>query len=120
MPVGYCALRGLVKAESKEACFDQGLHNVIQHRVKSLADHSTNDVWVWLKEVEYILGTGRNWKGPIADFKLIIKKDSPDQLVSLCFPGKPKRIGDTEIEFAQLNFIPQDKLVVYFYNVKRH
>ena len=33
---------------------------------------------VMLDEVEYILGTGRNWKGPISDFTLDIVKVTPD------------------------------------------
>lgn len=107
----------LVKPENSEACVDDGVQSAIQRRVKSLADYGAKEVWVWLKEVEYILGTGRNWKGPIADFKLRIKKDSPDQFISLCFPGKPRRIGETVFEFSQKNFIPQDKLIIYFYNV---
>lgn len=108
---------GSVKIENSEACVDDGTRKAIEKRVKSLSVHSANQVWVWLKEVEYILGTGRNWKGPITDFKLRIEKESPDQFISLCFPGKPKRIGDTVFEFSQTNYVPQDKLIVYFYSV---
>lgn len=71
---------------------------------------------LWIGDVEYILGTGRNWKGPIKDFKLILKKDMPEQRVSLCFPGKPVKTSPTTIEFAQKNFVPQDKLYVIFYH----
>ena len=53
------------------------------------------------------------WKGPISDFRLIIKKDSADQLVSLCFPGQPKKIGNS-IVFSIRDFVPADDLVVYF------
>ncbi len=107
----------LLKSESSEACVDDGMRRSIQKRINSLVDHGAKNVWVTLKEVEYILGTGRNWKGPIANFTLILKKDSPEQFISLCFPGKPKRIGNSILEFTQENFIPQDKLVVYFYDV---
>jgi len=64
--------------------------------------------------VEYILGTGRNWKGMIGDFTLRLIKDSPSQIVSLCFPGKPRKINPVTLEFKHTNFVPQDKLVVYF------
>lgn len=72
---------------------------------------------VMLNDVEYVLGTGRNWKGPIADFTLRIEKDSPEQFVSLCFPGRAKRVSPTVLEFSHTDFVPQDKLVVYFYTV---
>lgn len=71
---------------------------------------------LWIGDVEYILGTGRNWKGPIKDFKLILKKDMPEQRVSLCFPGKPMKTSPVTIEFTQKNFVPQDKLYVIFYH----
>lgn len=65
--------------------------------------------------VEYILGTGRNWKGPINQFRLILKKDNPYQIVSLCFPGTPIRTSPTTIEFTHKDFVPQDELMVFFY-----
>ncbi len=73
-----------------------------------------------LGEVEYILGTGRNWKGPIGNFKLIIKKELPGDIVSLCFPGKPLKASPTTIEFSQVNYIPQDKLIVFFYSFDKN
>lgn len=69
-----------------------------------------------LEDVEYILGTGRNWKGPIADFTLRIEKARPDDIVSLCFPGQPRRVSPTVLEFHEVNLVPQDRLVVYFYS----
>ena len=71
---------------------------------------------VSLSDIEYVLGTGRNWAGSIQDFTLRIKKQTPDQLVSLCFPGTPKRIDPLTLEFNHKDFVPQDKLVVYFYS----
>lgn len=108
----------LVNPNNSEACVDDGVRKAIKKRVESLVNHGAKNVWVRLKEVEYVLGTGKNWKGAISDFKLRIVKESPDQLVSLCFPGKPKHVGRTVLEFSQNDFIPQDKLVIYFYTVK--
>lgn len=103
--------------DTKEACLHEGARQAITRKIKSFVAKGASWVWVTLHDVEYVLGTGRNWKGPIADFKLRIEKDSPSQLVSLCFPGQPKRISDTLLEFSHSNFAPQDKLVVYFYTV---
>lgn len=107
----------LVKGASAEACVDDGTRKAIQKRVKSFVVAGANAVWVSLDEVEYILGTGRNWKGPIGAFKLRIIKDSPNQVVSLCFPGKPKWLDEKTFEFSQVNYVPQDKLVIYFYTI---
>jgi hypothetical protein len=68
------------------------------------------------RDVEYILGTGRNWKGPIKNFRLILKKKSPEEWVSLCFPGKPVKTGPTTIEFSHTDFVPQDRLIIYFFH----
>lgn len=100
-----------------EACLDEGTRHALNSKIRSLIDAGTKIVWVELRDVEYILGTGRNWKGPIGDFKLRIEKTSPDQLVSLCFPGKPKRLSPLVFEFSHSNFVPQDRLVVHFYTV---
>lgn len=108
----------LVNPNSSEACVDEGIQKAIKKRIELLVNRGAKGVGVVLEEVEYILGTGRNWKGAISDFKLRIVKKSPDQLVSLCFPGKPKRVGQTMLEFSQNDFIPQDRLVIYFYTVK--
>lgn len=72
-----------------------------------------------IQSVEYVLGTGRNWKGPIADFELVIAKERPEQLISLCFPGKAVRNGPRQISFKHRDFVPQDSVLVYFIDVGR-
>lgn len=44
--------------------------------------------------LEYILTTGANWKGPIKDFRLVVDKGAPDNLVSFCGDGV-RKIGST-------------------------
>jgi hypothetical protein len=100
----------------QDGCPDEGSGKAIERRQKAA---KTGRFQGYTKEVEYILGTGRNWKGPIRNFHLIIKKDSADQIVSLCFPGKSKKISATEIEFSQANYSPQNKLIIYFVNVAK-
>ena len=34
------------------------------------------------------------------------QEQAPDQIVSLCFPGKPKKISPTILEFVQKDFVP--------------
>lgn len=102
----------------KEVCLDAYASRAIENKMKTAVNKGLESVRIFLRDVEYVLGTGRNWKGPIKDFRLIIKKKSPDDIVSLCFPGKPQKIDATTIEFSQKDYVPQDKLIVYFYSVK--
>lgn len=101
-----------------EACIDESFKKAYFKKINDFHKSGVKNVMVSLSDVEYVLGTGRNWAGPIQEFTLRIKKDSPDQLVSLCFPGKPKKLDPLTIEFTHTNFVPQDKLVVYFYSFR--
>jgi hypothetical protein len=101
-----------------EVCLDEITQRAILNRIKSFAAKGTGMVYVLVEDVEYILRTGRNWKGPIGRFILRIKKKTPNQFVSLCFPGKPQKVSPTVYEFRQKDFVPPDKLVVYFYTVE--
>lgn len=104
--------------DPKEACMDDALRKSLKKRAKTLGEgRSAFSVWATFQDVEYILGTGRNWKGPIGQFTLRIKKESPDQVVSLCFPGKPTKVDPLTIEFTEKDFVPQDRLVIYFYTI---
>jgi hypothetical protein len=103
---------------TKAACLDEGVGEALRRRVQRLAKLNEGYVAVTLNDVEYVLGTGRNWKGPIESFVMHVVKNSPDQLVSLCFPGKSRKVDDLTLEFSAKNFVPQDKLIVYFYTVE--
>lgn len=99
---------GYGTGDPKEFCIDESTRRVLAKRSVSPGELPVH------AEVEYILGTGRNWKGPIRKFRLVIHKSDPSQLVSLCFPGKPKRIDPDTIEFIQSDFVPQEKLAITF------
>lgn len=100
------------------ACTSEGTKQAIEKHAKAmLKDLSVEAVEVYLHDVEYILGTGRNWKGPIVDFTLDVVKDSSTDTVSLCFPGVPQRINERTLRFKQKNFVPRDRLQVNFYSL---
>lgn len=44
--------------------------------------------------------------GPLSDATLSVVLQHPDQIVSLCRPGKPVRINDNTLHFSQHNFTP--------------
>ncbi|MBF0182399.1 MAG: DUF4424 family protein [Magnetococcales bacterium] len=66
--------------------------------------------------IEYILTTANTWAGPIEDFTLILKKSTPKELISLCFPGTATRIDPLTLEFRLKNFKPERELNVLFLN----
>ena len=105
--------------DPNEACLDDGTGQALRKKIGAIVEGGVSSVTVTLNDVEYILGTGRNWKGPIQDFKLRLEKSSPDQVVSLCFPGKPRKLSPTVLEFSRKDYVPQDRLVVYFFTLLR-
>ncbi len=98
------------------ACTDQGSARAVDVRVSELIrSPGAKAVYATLHDVEYILGTGRNWKGPITDFTLDVVKQAPTDIVSLCFPGRPQKVNELTLRFHHKNFLPPDKLQVNSY-----
>jgi hypothetical protein len=63
--------------------------------------------------IQYVLRTGANWAGPIADFTLRVDKGSPDNLVSFCAQGVTKT-GPTTFEVKAKDFWPESDLDILF------
>jgi hypothetical protein len=107
------------KSERDVACIDDGAFQSVNRRIKISPEkeRTVDQFYITRSDIEYILGTGRNWQGrTIKDFTLRIKKDKSSQIVSLCFPGKPKRIDDLTLEFKVKNLVAQDKLLIFFFD----
>jgi hypothetical protein len=102
----------------EDGCPNEGSQQAIDRIAKKNTDEEY-ETSTFVKKVEYILGTGRNWSGPIRDFHLKVRKDSPDEILSLCFPGKGVKTSPTTIEFHQENLNPQNMLAIYFVSVSR-
>jgi len=64
----------------------------------------------WLS---YVLTTGANWRAPIADFRLVVDKGDPRNLVSFCGEGV-RRISPTRFELRRRNWRPDRDLHVLF------
>ncbi len=107
--------------KDKDVCLDDISRDAIKKKIKAYkkayAGEGGLSICVYLRHIEYVLSTGRKWKGPIGKFKLRIEKDAQDQIISLCFPGKPKKISSTAYEFVHKDFVPPDRLIVYFYDI---
>ena len=61
--------------------------------------------------LEYILVTGANWSGPIPNFRLVVDKGSPDNLVSFC-GQEVRKISSTRFEMRAAQFVPTANLYV--------
>lgn len=61
--------------------------------------------------VDYILTTGANWAEPIGDFRLVVDKGSPRNLVSFCGEGV-RKTGATTFEIRRSDFTPARDLSV--------
>lgn len=62
----------------------------------------------WLS---YILTTGGNWRSPIGDFRLVVDKGRPENLVSFCGQGV-RQISPTRFEMRRRNWRPDRDLDV--------
>ena len=63
------------------------------------------------QRIDYVLRTGANWSGPIKEFRLVIDKGDPDNLVSFC-GDRPRRISPTQMEVKLTNYTPEGDLSV--------
>lgn len=66
--------------------------------------------------VTYVFGAGGNWKGPIKNFKLILRKQGSGETISLCIHGKPVKTSSTTIEFTYKDYVPRQNFDVYFFD----
>lgn len=83
-------------------CIDQDFLNTLNARPKM----------AWEQHfLEYVLVTGANWSGPIKNFRLVVDKGSPENLVSFCGQGVQK-ISPTQFEVRVARFVPTANLSV--------
>ncbi|MHA6323985.1 DUF4424 family protein [Roseivivax sp. CAU 1753] len=64
-------------------------------------------------QVRYVLTTGANWQGPIGSFKLIVDKEDPANMVSLCVDGL-KKTAPTRFEKTVRDFVPRGDIDALF------
>jgi uncharacterized protein DUF4424/YARHG domain-containing protein len=63
--------------------------------------------------VDYVLTTGANWSGPIKQFRLVVDKGDPKNLVSFC-GRNVKQVGPTQFEMTISDFTPKKDLAILF------
>ena len=70
------------------------------------------------RSVDYILTTGANWARPIGDFRLVVDKGRPQNLVSFCGEGV-RKISPTQFEVRKRNWRPTRDLHVLIIEPRR-
>ena len=88
----------------KSYCVDQSLRDTVKR-------HAQNDQYYGEYWIDYILTTGANWKEPIADFRLVVDKGDPKNLISFC-GDDIKKISPTQFEMRKTNWRPEKDLSV--------
>ncbi|WP_373235466.1 DUF4424 family protein [Cohaesibacter celericrescens] len=87
-------------------CIEPSFRRAFQRKV---AQSGHNEMLA--HEVRYILQTANTWLGPIRDFRLVIDKLKPSNLVSLCINGISK-IAPTQFEVRAQNYVPKHDLEI--------
>ncbi len=96
-----------IKEKIGKYCIDDATLNVITSAKKP--PHMDYGSPFTEERISYILHTGANWMGPIANFHLAIDKGSPENLISLCGYGVTESTP-TLVEFSKSNFTPNNDI----------
>jgi hypothetical protein len=67
------------------------------------------DIAFYAKDIQYILTTANNWKGPIQKFNLTIETDRPEDILLSCMAGL-KKIAPARYALSLINFHPDREL----------
>ena len=89
-------------------CTDRDFVSTVERATKAA---KADSIAFTEQRIDYILSTGANWDGPIKDFRLVIDKGDPSNLVSFCGEGV-KKIGPTQFEMRKSDFTPTGDLNV--------
>jgi hypothetical protein len=94
----------------KKYCIEDSWYRAFDKAIapKVSENNSAPYTEVWLG---YVLKSGANWKGPIKDFRLVVDKGKPENMVSFCAEGV-KKISPTQFEVRKKDFEPDRDLDV--------
>ena len=103
------ALRGTEEGRYAKAryCADAAFFAAIDKRIGAPDRDPGLPDW----RIDYVLTTGANWAMPIGDFRLVVDKGRPGNLVSFCATGV-RKISPTQFEVRHRNWRPTQDLHV--------
>jgi len=94
--------------QAVQYCVDKTLTDTVKRAAKADKDGYPPYIDHW---IDYVLVTGGNWKKPIGDFRLVVDKGSPKNLVSFCGSGV-RKISPTQFEMRRTNWRPDKDLSI--------
>jgi hypothetical protein len=89
-------------------CMDDAFERAVVKAAKTSPDGSPPFTE---SRIAYVLKTGGNWAKPIGDFRMVIDKGAPENLVSFCANGV-KKIGPTRFGVRKTNWRPDRDLSI--------
>jgi Domain of unknown function (DUF4424) len=99
-------------------CIDDGTQAGLGARLKALRQRDGGNAALMQYIVDYVLTTGRNWKGPIGAFRLTLDKGKPENVISFCMDGV-RKAGPTTFVIERRNFEPDKDLSVMIFEAPR-
>ncbi|HYN45634.1 MAG TPA: DUF4424 domain-containing protein [Allosphingosinicella sp.] len=93
-----------MRDQIRRYCADAAFLAAAGRIVRDPATVNVSEQWI-----SYILTTGGNWRSPIGDFRLVVDKGDPRNLVSFCGQGV-RRISPTRFEMRRRNWRPDRDL----------
>lgn len=102
----------------KNFCVDQPTYNAISSRLKALQKKKGQSAIMLAYVVDYVLTTGKNWKGPIGKFHLTLDKGRADNVISFCMDGV-RKTGPTTFVVDRTDFEPEKDLGVLIFETPR-
>ena len=91
----------------RKYCLDSNFIQSARRSARRLGEHGD----LMEQRISYVLKTAANWSGPIRDFRLVVDKQYPDNLVSFCGQGV-RKIGPTTFEMTKTDFTPAQDLSI--------
>ena len=98
-----------VRAMIGRYCIDRDFLAAIDRM--SARSREDDPVLLGERTIGYVLTTGAGWRSPIRDFRLVVDKGRPDNIVSFCGTDV-RRIGPTQFEMRRRNWRPDRDLAV--------
>jgi hypothetical protein len=95
---------------AQENCIDLAVLKSLAVKARKPGPGSPTYSWYGL---DYVLTSGANWRGPIRDFRLVVEKADPRDVLSFCAPGL-RVISPTQVAWRKRDFVPDEDLSVGF------
>lgn len=99
-------------------CIDDATRKGIETRIRQQGKKDQSTI-LSASVIDYVLTTGKNWKGPIGKFKLTLNKGRKDNIISFCMDGV-KKTGPTTFTVEKRDFEPDSDLKVLIVSAPTH